>query len=143
MSTLVVAELSLAVILLAGAGVMIRLQRVSRAAGIRARTLEHVPSQHGALHEDAADRSRAFADLVARLEAIPGVEAAAVSSSSPLHCQRYDLPVDVVAGASGPLTTTTVVGTHGGYDRAVGAPVREGRAFRSRPMPRRARLSRS
>lgn len=129
MSTLVVAELSLAVILLAGAGVMIRsfLNVYRVPLGFEREHLNTFRLNTARYYEDAADRARAFADLVARLEAIPGVEAAAVSSSLPLHRSSYDLPVDVGAGASGPLTTTMVVGTHGGYDRAVGAPVREGR----------------
>ena len=129
MSTLVVAELSLAVILLAGAGVMIRsfLNVYRVPLGFERQYLNTFRLNTARYYENAGDRSQAFADLVARLEAVAGVDAAAVGSSLPLHNSSYDLPVDVGAGASAPLTTTTVVATHGGYDRAVGAPVREGR----------------
>ena len=129
MSTLVVAELSLAVILLAGAGVMIRsfLNVYRVPLGFEREHLHTFRLNTARYIEEAADRSRAFADLVTRLGAIPGVDAAAVSSSLPMHNSSYDLPVDVGAGTSGQLTTSTVVGVHGGYDRAVGAPVRQGR----------------
>ena len=129
MSTLVVAELSLAVILLAGAGVMIRsfLNVYRVPLGFERADLHTFRLYTARYYAEPADRARAFADLVSRLEAIPGVDAAAVSSSLPMNNSSYDLPVDVGAGASAQLAETTVVGTYGGYDRAVGAPVREGR----------------
>ena len=74
-------------ILLAGAGVMIRsFLNVYRVPLGFEREHLNTFRLNTARYEDAADRSRAFADLVARLEAILGVEAAAVSSSLPLHC---------------------------------------------------------
>lgn len=133
MATLVVAEMTLAVILLAGAGVMIRsfLNIYQVPLGFERPGLHTFRLNTAQYLESAAERERVLRDLLARLEAMPGVTAASVTSQLPTANRSTDLPVEF-ADPHGPIAETSVVGVLGPYDRAVGAPVGDGR-FLSAP----------
>jgi putative ABC transport system permease protein len=129
MSTLVVAEMTLAVILLAGAGVMIRsflnVYRVQ--LGFDREGLMTFRLNTARNYQSDAQRERALDELTQRLRALPGVEAAAVATSLPLQNFTRDAVIQLGPGSSGQLEQASLVATLGSFDRAIGAPVREGR----------------
>ena len=133
-STLAVSGIAIAMVLLVGAGLMIRtLVQYSRVTlgfnPANVLTL-HVPLS-GDRYKDPQARVEFWNRLIASVEALPGVESASVSR---------DLPVDGWAGqsftilerpnpAAGqvPDANYTVAGPN--YFRALQIPVRRGRAF--------------
>ncbi len=128
MSTLVVAEMTLSVILLAGAGVMIRsFLNVSRVhLGFEREGLTTFRLNTARVYSSDAQRARAFEELVRQLGALPGVEAA-VTTSLPLQNFTRDALIQLGPGSSGQLQEASLVATIGAFDRAMGATVREGR----------------
>jgi predicted permease len=129
MACLVVTEMALAVILLAGAGVMIRsFLNVHRAPLGFDRSDLHTLRLNTAFYYDAPDeRARVFRDLVGRIQAIPGVNTVAMTSRLPFGNRSYDVPVEFADGSTHGLELTSVISVMGPYDRGVGAPVRDGR----------------
>ena len=131
MSALVIAEMTLAVILLAGAGVMIRsflnVQQV--VLGFERQNLHTFRLNTARYYDSAEERSRLFHELVTRLEAIPGVEGAAVTGSLPLSKYSHDRPLEFGEGGQARLEQTSVVSVVGAYDRATGARITHGRFF--------------
>lgn len=86
-SVLVVAELALAVVLLVGAGLMIKsLWRLSRvdAGSYANNVLTMRVSLPGATYGESAERSAFFEQVLQRVESLPGIEAAGVASAIPL-----------------------------------------------------------
>jgi putative ABC transport system permease protein len=84
---LVVAEVAVALVLLAGAGLLIRsfsqMQRVDPGFST-ARILTFQVRMEGAAYENAAQRIAFVNNVVERLKALPGVTAAAASSTAPI-----------------------------------------------------------
>src|SRR5207245_1510351 len=83
---LVVAEIALAVVLLAGAGLLIRTFASMRAIdpGFDARSIVTLRvSLPGAKYADDAKRTRFFEDAVSRIAALPGVQSAGAISFLP------------------------------------------------------------
>jgi putative ABC transport system permease protein len=131
---LVVAEMALAVILLAGAGVMIRsyLNTYSEDIGVQPeKILTGIPNLSASRYPDATVRISFYDRLKTRLEAVPGVESVALASGIPLFGAgrlSYELdgatPVDE---QSRPALSALTIGP--GYFRTLGAAVLSGRDF--------------
>ncbi len=136
----VVGEIALAVVLLVGAGLMIRsfgtLRRVN--PGFDARNVltarVTVPTRR---YPDEAKRIDFFASLVARLAAIPGVESAGEVSYLPLAGSGAATGFTIV-GQPAPLPgqgpTTDVSVCDNGYFHALKVPLLRGRIFSEREM---------
>ncbi len=133
-SLLVIGEMALAVVLLAGAGVMIRSFLKVHTADVGVKTENLLMAE---ISLPAADYARAEAQISfferakARLAAIPGVESVAIASTLPVRGSRhipYQLdgapPLDQ---ARRPKLSALIVGP--GYFRTVGAEVFSGREF--------------
>ena len=146
-SALIAAEVALAMVLLAGAGLMIR--SFARASAIdvgfepaRTLTFRLAPPADTVYTMRAAPAFKAR--LLERLRAIPGVEAASVNSCAPLSsgCSR-----SVVWGIDGVPTTGSLrgnIGVHSvGTDffKAIGARLVRGRAFESQDGPGAPRVA--
>jgi predicted permease len=132
---LVVAQIALAMMLLAGAGLLIRsfdrLRRVD--PGFRA---DHALSFRLALPDSAyaeeARRAVLLASLVERLEALPGVQSAGAVMGLPLGGLAYSLSFEVAGRPLLPLAqhpTLQVRVATPGYFRTMGIPLRRGRAL--------------
>jgi putative ABC transport system permease protein len=133
-STMVVAELALTIVLLAGAGLMIRsfINLYSVDLGI---DIDRLTTMRMRLPEtkyvDAESRRAFFARLEPRLRAIPGIEASAVSTGVPPHDggERL-LEVDRTAGSpnESPRFVSTVAISPQFFD-VVDRPLVRGRGF--------------
>ena len=136
----VVGEIALAVVLLVGAGLMIRSFGSLRGVnpGFDARNVltarVTVPARR---YPDDARRIDFFASLVARLSAIPGVESAGAVSYLPLAGAGAATGFTIV-GQPAPLPgqgpTTDVSVCDDGYFRALKVPLLRGRVFAEREM---------
>ena len=136
----VVGEIALAVVLLVGAGLMIRSFGSLRVVnpGFDARNVltarVTVPSRR---YPDEAKRIAFFANLVARLSAIPGVESAGAVSYLPLAGTGAGTGFTIV-GQPAPLPgqgpTADVSVCDDGYFRALRVPLLRGRVFSGREM---------
>jgi len=135
---LVVGEVALAVVLLAGAGVMIRsfLKIYMADIGVEAENLLVTrvtlpPSRYA----DAESRVAFFESLSARVEALPGVESVALANAIPTDRLRrvaYEVSGGPSAGAAideqqRPTVSMLVAGPS--YFATLGAPIVEGREF--------------
>ncbi len=134
-NTLVVSEIALAVMLLAGAGLLIRSFRELMRVDPGFRT-ENALTFSLTLPEDSyatAERQAIFADeLVRRLRAVPGVRDAGVSMGLPLTGMSFSLSFEVSgkpkpADGEEPSAQVRVVSPE--YFRTMGIPVRRGRTF--------------
>ena len=136
---LVAAELALAVVLLAGAGLMLRsvasLRDVDPGFDVENMTTFKL-TLPAARYERGTPVAEAYARLQERLEAVPGVEAVAVTSALPLggggfFLSRAHLP----EGRPEPPDGEEVRGNwdivHPGYFAAMGLPLVAGRGFTS------------
>jgi putative ABC transport system permease protein len=131
---LVVAEMTLAVVLLAGAGVMIRsyVNTYSADIGVQSeKILDGIPNLLAFRYPDATSRFSFYDRLKTRLEAVPGVESVALASSIPLYgASRLSYELDgwaPVDEQSRPTLSAVTVGP--GYFRTVGAALLSGRDF--------------
>jgi putative ABC transport system permease protein len=131
---LVTGEMALAVVLLAGAGVMIRsfLKIHSANMGVNtAHILTGTVALPAARYPRVEDRISFFDRLKTRLDAIPGVESVALANTLPTWGTprlTYELPGDQPAGELGrPKLPAVVVGP--GYFRTLGTTVLAGREF--------------
>jgi predicted permease len=130
---LVASEFALAVVLLAGAGLMIRSVAATQAIdpGFDARgVLTAVVSVTGTADADPARRATFFTELVSRAAAIPGVRAASAINHVPLigdqwgmHVVAQDRPL--APGDEAPTATYRVVLPD--YFRTMGIAMRAGR----------------
>jgi predicted permease len=131
---LAVAETALAVILLAGAGVMIRsyVNTYSADLGVQSeKILDGIPNLLAFRYPDATARFSFYDRLKTRLEAVPGVESVALASSIPLYgASRLSYELEGASPAdeqSRPTLSAVTVGP--GYFRTVGAAMLSGRDF--------------
>ena len=139
---LVIAEMALAVVLLAGAGVMIRsfVNTYSADLGVKTENILMaalgVPTTGLPASKDArAEAEISFYDrLIARLETIPGVESVAIATHQPAGGSMkipYQLagapPASDRAGVQRPELSAVVVSP--AYFRTLGVPVLSGREF--------------
>jgi predicted permease len=135
-AVLVVTEVALASVLLVSAGLLLRsFVRVldvdlgfepARAAAINATYDDSAPTQDAS----TAKRTEIFQQMIARVEAIPGVQAAGISDYLPLGQNRsWGTPIPKgITPPTGPLAEPLVYVVSPGYLRAMGTSVR-GRDF--------------
>ncbi|MEO8679599.1 MAG: ABC transporter permease [Vicinamibacterales bacterium] len=130
---MVVAELALTVVLLCGAGLMIRsfsaLYSVDTGIlvdGLMRMKLQLPPARY----PTADDRNRFFQQLEPRLSAIPGVAAAVTTGVPPLDGEERRLEVDSPSRSVDPrpVFVSTVIVTPR-YFEVLGVPMTAGRAF--------------
>jgi predicted permease len=134
-AALVVAEMALAVVLLVGAGLLIRsfvqLTRVDPGFRAEQALSFRVTLQGEKYRQDGPTRVR-VAEFEERLRALPGVSTVAATSVLPLSGRGAMLGF-AVEGAPPPPPNVNpeiaVVSTTPDYFRAIGAPLRRGRAF--------------
>jgi predicted permease len=131
---LVTGEMALAIVLLAGAGVMIRsfLKIHNANMGVNPDNLLTADVGLPAARYPRPEQQISFFDrLQRRLEAIPGVESVTMAGSLPTwntSRMAYELPGDQPAGERGrPKLPVVTAGT--GYFRTLGAQVLAGREF--------------
>lgn len=131
---LVVAEVALAVVLLAGAGVMLRSFLNIYAADVGAHTTDVLLAEMGlpvARYPSTETQIAFYGRLKIRLEAIPGVASVAIADRFPTQGARR-LRYEIAGGPPQdeqrlPTLSTLVIGSD--YFRTMGAMVRSGREF--------------
>ncbi|HYK21801.1 MAG TPA: ABC transporter permease [Pyrinomonadaceae bacterium] len=135
-NVLIVAELAVAVVLLAGAGLLIqslwRLQKVN--SGLQP---ENVLTFNVGLPEikyDYKKQAQFFVDLKSRLESTPGVQSASSILPLPLSGDRFGISFEIegrpVAPKDQPSADFFTTGV--GYFRSMGIPIIKGRDFDDR-----------
>ena len=138
-SVLVAVEMALAVVLLTGAGLLIRsfLHVIHVDPGFRAaNVLSVIIGLPGSRYSDAAKQTNFFEELVRRLRATPGIEDAAVSDSVPLSGIndqgdfRIEGRPEPKPGEDGPQANRPRVSSE--YFRTMGIPLLRGRVFNER-----------
>jgi predicted permease len=140
-STLVVAEITLALMLLVGAGLLIRsftrLRQVNpgfAAAHVSTFTLTLSPVKY-----ETTAQQRAFSkSLLAAVHRIPGVDSAAVTFGLPLSGTSFQLSFDVAERPAPPPNAeprAQVRIVSSGYFATVGIPLRRGRTFGDADRP--------
>jgi predicted permease len=129
-SGLVVAEVALAVLLAAGAGLFIRSVANLRAIdpGVDTRGIAVLDLVAGA-DMSLEDRRRTTAELLAALDALPGVNAAGAVQRLPLRGGGDNWGMAVEGRPDLPSSTTSYRVATGGYFRALGIGVVAGRTF--------------
>jgi predicted permease len=133
-STMVVVELALTIVLLAGAGLMIRsfLKMYSFSLGAdTSRLLTMRTSLPDRTHPKPEQRQLFYEQLIGRLRAIPGVQSAAIASAVPFGgSETRRLEIDArPAPPDGQRPRAAYIVISPGYFEVVGAAVRQGRAF--------------
>ncbi|MFP5379087.1 MAG: ABC transporter permease, partial [Vicinamibacteria bacterium] len=126
---LIVAEVALGVVLLVGAGLLLRTFLVLDRAdpGFDAAPLvTAAASLEDARYAEVDAVVRLFDDSVRRLEALPGVTAAAVSLGLPYQ-RVLNMPFTVVGGADDDIKVANTTYVTPGYFDALGQPVLAGR----------------
>jgi predicted permease len=133
-SGLVVGELILSLVLLTGAGLMVRsfLKLYSMDLGAETARLLTMRMELADRKYPGVEQRRNFYDLLlARIESIPGVAGAAVASTLPLGLgEQRELEIDgqpAAAPGRGPRVMT--IFTSPQYFDVIGAPLRRGRRF--------------
>jgi putative ABC transport system permease protein len=133
-SVLVVSEVALALLLLTGAGLLLRSFFQVRATDPGFRT-EHLLSMNLVLppasYPKPANIAAFLDELDRRLRGIPGVLAAGAGNSIPLHgagWQRLVTPDDA-SGVRGKFPPTAFTVSYRDYFQALGIPLRKGRLF--------------
>ncbi|MFL6336480.1 MAG: ADOP family duplicated permease [Pyrinomonadaceae bacterium] len=134
-SGLAVAEVAAALVLLVGAGLLVksflRLQRVE--TGLRPEGVLTMRVSLPSARYDTAEKSALFyREVLGRVSALPGVEAAGVINMLPL--QRYGSNGEIQVEGREPLPPGRVPLTEyrvasGGYFKALGIPLQAGRLF--------------
>jgi putative ABC transport system permease protein len=132
---IVVGELALAVILLAGAGLMIRSFWGLRYGGLGLRPdqtltlrIDLTPSRYPESDQQAAF----FESVIQRLALLPGVEAVAICNSAPPVPVEGAFLVSIEGQTSPPTTTVRPQAVSSEYFRALRIPLAEGRTFSDR-----------
>jgi putative ABC transport system permease protein len=135
-----VIEVALALILLTGAGLMVRtLGEIARVdAGFRVDHLLTVRASVSSDRRDAAHRVAFFDDLLARLRAIPGVRSAGLASRLPIDGSDWN-SIFLVSGKPAPpraeMPSAAFTPASAGYLETLGTRLRRGRLFDARDRP--------
>jgi putative ABC transport system permease protein len=129
MSSLVIAEMTLAVVLLAGAGVMIRsfLNVYTTPVGFDKQNLLTMRLNTARYYDQVEARKVLLGKVVENLGAVPGVRSVAVTTGMPAGGSLTELPVQLGGTPSANLALSVVVGVVGDYAESIGAPLRAGR----------------
>lgn len=130
-TTLVISEVALACVLLAGAGLLLR--SFLRVLDV---DLGFQPSQAAAIkidypdHDDPAKRSAIFQEILRRVRALPGIESAGITDMLPLDRNRsWGFQAKGRLYRPGELSGTLVYVITPGYLKTMGIQLREGRDF--------------
>jgi putative ABC transport system permease protein len=142
----VVSEIALAVVLLAGAGLMLRSFAITRGVdpGYRARnvlTMRVVLPR--AKYPDGAQRTRFFQDAVSRIRALPGVEAAGDVSVLPLAGLGSATDFTIAGRPPAPVghdLVTDVRMADNGFFEAMNVPLVRGRLFNDRELSQQSNV---
>src|SRR5688500_7334920 len=133
-ATLVVAEIALALVLLVGAGLLVRsFARLTNVdAGFEAdQTLSMRVSLPGARYPEAAQRTQFYRDLVQRIAGLPGVQSIGAISFLPLtglgSATSYEVVGRPTPLGQEPVTDVRVI--TGEYFKSLGVPLLRGRLF--------------
>ena len=135
---LVIGEVSLAVVLLAGAGVMIRSVLMVATADLGANTANVLTGLVGlpkGRYPDAEAQVAVVQELTARVKAMPGVESVAIASALPAGAvfqpskRAYKLGSERTAADTGARSTAATVTVSADYFETLRASVHRGRAF--------------
>jgi putative ABC transport system permease protein len=131
---LVVAQVALSLILLVGAGLLIRsfANRVDRGIGFDMERMLTAEIQLPGARYDSAGQIRFFEEVVERLHALPGVTAASAITFAPLAgagSATSFWPADRPEPQPGEHPVTDVRWIQRDYHRALGIPLVEGRYF--------------
>jgi putative ABC transport system permease protein len=143
---LVVCEFGLALTLLFGAGLMIRalahLNRVEVGFDPENVVTMKVPLK-GPRYEDQRNQAQFFQQLVARIEALPGVQAASVSRGVPMDdWAGWDfVTADNPNPPAGEVPDANYIVIGPDYFRALGIPLRAGRTFSETDTPAGQRVA--
>ena len=137
-SILVVAEVSLAVLLLVGSGLLVksllRLQQTN--PGIVPNQLTSVEIDLSNTYEEPERASDYYRQLVAHVESLPGVQSATFSTRQPLSGSAGSDPFAIEGRGLDPTNLTSagwqVVGS--GYLKTLGIPIIKGRDFTLQDM---------
>jgi predicted permease len=144
---LLVVEVGLTVILLVGAGLLIKSYQRLRHADIGV-PVDNVLTMHISLPEarykQPEQRVEFFETLIARIRALPGLQAAGLVSKAPAEGWGGDDLMSVVEhgpAVKGKSTDMMVRGAEPGYFAAIGIPLLRGRIFTSDERLERARVA--
>jgi predicted permease len=136
-STFVVSEVALALMLLIGAGLIIRSfgRLLAQDLGYQTRDLVNIPfGLPGKTYPSAAVKMGFFEQFRDRVAAIPGVDSAALIYGLPLGFESSDLAVEIV-GAPQPRPGESASAGYSqispGYFQTLGIPILQGRDFTS------------
>ncbi len=138
---LVVAEISLALVLLAGAGLMIRsfLRMTEQRATLRPEgVLTARLTMPVAVYPEEADRRRFMDGLMPAVQALPGVQSASTTNVLPLtrgNWSRGVLKEDEPEGPDAPWHDMLFATVRPDYFRTLGIPLRSGRDFTPQDGP--------
>ncbi len=132
---LLVMEVALTVVLLVGAGLLLKSYDRLRNTGLGV-PVDNVLTMHVSLPEQRykqpAQQVAFFENLIARVRALPGVQAAGLVSSAPGEGWNGDLLMSGVENSPGPEAgdpDIMVRGADPGYFSAIGIPLVKGRTF--------------
>ncbi len=134
-SALVVVQISLALVLLVSAGLLARsfIRLLGVDAGLTPKNLLALQVFAYDRNETAAKRTQFFADTVARMRAVPGVESVGAASTVPFLKADLDISSPMIiqgrsAGADA-VPRVFLVSATPGYFRTAGIALRRGRDF--------------
>ena len=130
-------------ILLVGAGLMMKslLQLSEVNPGVRVKNVLTMDiSLPEMKYPDAQSITLFFRDTLERIEAIPGVRSAGISTTLPLQGSRLAMPIEVAGSTySGPVPNLQRVSS--GYFKAMGIELLEGRLLTGRDTETSARVA--
>lgn len=140
-SGLVVAEVALAVLLTAGAGLLIRsvVNLYDIDPGVDTRGVAVLDLTADAALK-TAERQQTMRTLLAELEQLPGVRSAALTSKLPLRGSGDSWGITVEGRPDLPVTTTFVRIVSRDYFQTLGIEVRQGRGFTGSDRPESERV---
>jgi putative ABC transport system permease protein len=133
-NALVVAEVALALVLVVGAGLLVRsfIELIKVDPGFAAEKAIALEASVG--RQPVAERSAFFDQATERVSQLAGVEAVGATSALPFHDNQILLPTTVAiegrpVGATGDEPTAYRINVTGDYFRALGVEIIEGRSF--------------
>jgi putative ABC transport system permease protein len=135
---LVIGEMALAVVLLAGAGVMVRTVLTIATSDLGVKTTNVVTGLVGlpkGRYPNAQAQISVVQQLSARLKALPGVESVSMATALPAGSvfqppkRAYELGPDVPSSGDRGRSTVATVTISPDYFQTLGATMRQGRAF--------------
>jgi putative ABC transport system permease protein len=132
---LVIAEVALAVVLLVGAGLLLRSfgLLMSQEVGFAGdRVLTATTTLPNARYDTPERRAQFWDALFTRLQALPGVTAAGGSTALPFSNYEWQTGFTLVGREDDPVQPTSIRTVHPGYFQTLGVPILSGRGFDAR-----------